>query len=114
MRELAETRLAEVLAAEKPPVPISRSRGVEHVEHWNTPPPAPPPPDLSYALEEVRAQLPDLSPGQREVFDYAAEIYLSEGVPQEEAERGAFAITLGKGPKKLKRMGIWRDEGREP
>ena len=109
MRELAETRLAEVLAAEKPPVPISRTMGVEHVEQWNTPPSAPPPPDLSYSLDEVYAQLPGLSPGHREVFDYWVEMYQSEGRSLEDAERGAYAVTLGEGPKRLKRMGIWRD-----
>ena len=68
-----------------------------------------PPPDLSYMLREVQQCLPTLTPGHREVFDYWFEAYTEKGWCQEEAERGAFAQTMGKGPMRLKAMGIWRD-----
>ncbi len=68
-----------------------------------------PPPDLSYSLQEVQQRLSALTPGHREVFDYWLEAYEQNGWSREEAERGAFAKTMGQGPIRLKAMGIWRD-----
>ncbi len=69
-----------------------------------------PPPDLKYLHEEVRQRLPTLTPGHRGVFDYWLEAYEENGWSREEAERGAFARTMGRGPMRLKAMGIWRDK----
>ena len=71
--------------------------------------PSDPPRDFAYTVKEVRAQLADLSPGHREVFDYWVDLYRSGGWTLEDAERGAFAKTLGQGPKRLKELGVWRD-----
>ena len=68
-----------------------------------------PPPDLKYSWEEVQRRLPTLTPGHREVFDYWLEAYLEKGWTQEDSERGAFAQTMGRGPMRMKAMGIWRD-----
>jgi hypothetical protein len=68
-----------------------------------------PPPDLSYSHQEVQQRLPALTPGHRGVFDYWLEEYEAKGWSREEAERGAFARTMGQGPIRLKAMGIWRD-----
>ena len=43
------------------------------------------------------------------MFDYWLEAYEEKGWSREEAERGAFAKTMGRGPIRLKEMGIWRD-----
>lgn len=68
-----------------------------------------PPPDLTHSVLEVRQRLPGLTPGHRTYFDYWVDLYISGGYGQEDAERGAFAKTLGRGPLRLKELGIWRD-----
>ena len=79
------------------------------MEQRNKEPTGYPPPDLSYLLRDVEQRLPRLTPGHREVFDYWLEAYEDNGWSREEAERGAFAQTMGQGPIRLKAMGIWGD-----
>jgi hypothetical protein len=58
------------------------------------PAPEPRPEDLALSLSYVRAQLPGLSPADRERFDYWLDIALSFGWGQEVAERAAFGRLL--------------------
>lgn len=54
------------------------------------PAPRPQPQDLGYSLAHVRRHAPDLSPVQRESFDYWLDLYLDGGWSREDAERAAF------------------------
>lgn len=56
--------------------------------------------DLVYSVAHVRRQAPDLSPVQREGFDYWLDLYLDRGWSREDAERGAFRRPMQSPPAK--------------
>lgn len=50
--------------------------------------------ELAVSASRLRRQLPRLTPGERETFDYWLDVYLSFGWSREETERAALSRTL--------------------